>query len=335
MPLDRQGDTGEDRLIARYFAPIARHPGAFDLTDDAAVLTPPAGTDLVLTTDAIVAGVHFFADDPAAAVAQKALRVNLSDLAAKGAEPEGFLLTLALPDGVTEAWLAAFAQGLGTDADAYGCPLLGGDTVRTPGPVSIAITAFGLVPHGAMVRREGAKAGDRLFVTGTIGDAALGLRLRGDLDVAGCWSLDRAACNHLLWRYRLPQPRGALAAALRGHASAAMDVSDGLAGDLAKLCRVSGVTAEIEIAKVPLSVPAQAALAAEPRLIEPILSGGDDYEVVAAVPADKAASFRHAATAAGVPVSEIGAVTAGEAAPRFLDRAGREITLGRLSFSHF
>jgi thiamine-monophosphate kinase len=329
------GESREDRLIARYFGPLARHPGAFGLTDDAAVLTPPAGMDLVLKADAIIGGVHFFPDDPAEAVARKALRVNLSDLAAKGAAPAGFLLSLALPEGITEDWLASFAQGLSADADAYRCPLMGGDTDRTPGPITVSIAAIGWVPHGAMVRRHGAKAGDRVFLTGTVGDAALGLRLRRDPEATGRWSLDAAGRDHLLSRYLLPQPRNALALALRDHASAAMDVSDGLAGDLAKLCRTSGVSADIEIAKLPLSAGARAALGAEPALIETILAGGDDYEVLAAIPNQKAPSFRRAATQAGVQVTEIGEITAGEGAPRFIDADGKPVVLSRLSFSHF
>ena len=176
------GDAGspEDRLIARYFKPLARHPAAFGLSDDAAAITPPAGHDLVLKTDGLIAGVHFFPDDPADDVARKALRVNLSDLAAKGAAPLGFLLAIALPKGFSEDWLAAFARGLGEDADRYQCPLLGGDTDSTPGPISISIAAFGTLPQGTMVRRSGARVGDHVFVTGTIGDAALGLRLRQD-----------------------------------------------------------------------------------------------------------------------------------------------------------
>src|SRR5882762_870663 len=167
--------SGEDSLIARYFRPIATDPGAFGLTDDAAVLKA-TGDDLVVTTDAIVEGVHFLTDDPPDTVARKALRVNLSDLAAKGATPAGFVLTLALREA-NDAWLAPFARGLGEDAAQFGCPLLGGDTVSTPGPLMISITAFGRVPQGKMVHRSGARAGDRVFVTGTIGDAALGLDL--------------------------------------------------------------------------------------------------------------------------------------------------------------
>src|SRR6187399_3106955 len=170
--------SGEDSLIARYFRPIATDPGAFNLDDDAAALKP-SGDDIVVTTDAIVEGVHFLADDPPDTVARKALRVNLSDLAAKGAVPAGFVLTLALRD-TDEAWLKPFAAALGEDATQFGCPLLGGDTVSTPGPLMISVTAFGRVPPGEMVHRSGARAGERVMVTGTIGDAALGLAiLRG------------------------------------------------------------------------------------------------------------------------------------------------------------
>jgi thiamine-monophosphate kinase len=330
-----RGESGEDRLIARYFKPLAKHPGAFALGDDAAALAPPAGHDLVLTVDGIVAGVHFFPDDPPETVAKKALRVNLSDLAAKGARPLGFLLTLALPKGTGDAWLAAFARGLGEDAEAFGCPLLGGDTVRTLGPVAISIAAFGAVPHGKMVRRAGAKAGDRVLVTGTIGDAALGLLLRRKVSVSKRWRLGRAQQSFLKGRYLVPQPRNAIAEMLGAHASAAMDVSDGLAGDLAKLCRASGVDAEIEMARVPLSEAARAALNREPALIETIVTGGDDYEILACVPAGKVAALRRKASAAGVAIAEIGKVVKGQGEARFLDAKGKPLALAHPSFSHF
>jgi thiamine-monophosphate kinase len=327
--------TGEDDIIARYFRPLAKHPAALGLIDDCAALPVPAGSDLVLKTDAIVGGVHFFPDDPADKVAQKALRVNLSDLAAKGAKPEGFLLALALPKEIDRDWLKAFARGLGKDAEAFGCPLLGGDTDRTPGPVTIAITAFGTVPRGSMVLRSGAKPGDRVMVTGTIGDAALGLALRQH-SAADRWAvLTRREAAHLAERYLVPQPRNAIAEALRQHASAAMDVSDGLVGDFTKLCAASGVSAEIDVMHVPLSNGARRAVAADPAMLERVLTGGDDYEIVCTVPPKKLASFQTAVAKADVPVVEIGAVTKGSASPRFLDGSGKPLTFKQLSFSHF
>ena len=335
MSKESAAQSGEERLIARYFAPLAKHPGALGLSDDAAAITPHAGCDLVLKTDGIVGGVHFFPDDPPEMVAKKALRVNLSDLAAKGATPIGFLLTLALPEEIGDAWLAPFARGLGADAQTFGCPLLGGDTDRTGGPITISIAAVGAVPHGKMVRRAGAKAGERVVVTGTIGDAALGLRLRRDASAAPRWGLTPEQRDHLEARYLVPEPRTAIAEILRAHASAAMDVSDGLAGDLGKLCRASGVGAEIAAARVPLSNGARAALAREPALIETILTGGDDYEVVACVPAGKVETLRQQASAAGVAVTEIGAVTAGQGTARFLGPDGRPLVFRQPSFSHF
>jgi thiamine-monophosphate kinase len=263
-------------------------------------------------------------------VARKALRVNLSDLAAKGARPLGFLLSLALPKEIGNDWLAEFAEGLRADAALFNCPLFGGDTDRTPGPVTISIAMFGSLPSGTMVRRAGAKPGDRVFVTGSIGDAALGLALRKGAD----WNLSAAQRQHLIARYLLPQPRNALAEVVRTHASAAMDVSDGLAGDLAKLCRVSGVAAAINVAQVPLSEAARAAVAAQPAMLEPALTGGDDYEIVCAVPADKGESFRAAAQAANVPVTEIGTIVAGEGAS-FVGADGKPLVFARASFSHF
>ncbi len=327
--------TAEDRLIARHFRPLAKHAGAFGLVDDAAVITPPPGHDVVLKTDAIIGGVHFFPDDPPDSIARKALRVNLSDLAAKGARPAGFLLSLALPKGLGDAWLAAFADGLGADAERYACPLLGGDTDRTPGPVMVSIAAFGTLPHATMVMRSGAQVGDRIVVTGTIGDGALGVMLREQPDTRARWKLDQRMADHLIGRYLVPEPRNAIADVLRRYASAAMDVSDGLMGDLTKLCRASGVTAEIESARVPVSEAAACALAAEPSLIEQILTGGDDYEVLATVAPDRVETLRLEAAAVGVPVTEIGHVVAGKGEPRFIDRDGRRLVFKRLSFSHF
>ena len=332
-----QGSHGrrphEDELIARYFAPLAGD-GGLGLTDDAALLRPRPGDEIVLTADALVAGVHFFPDDPPAAIGRKALGVNLSDLAAKGAAPEGFLLTLALPDDWTEEWLQAFAEGLGGAAQAAACPLLGGDTVRAAGPLTLSITALGSVPAGRMVRRGGARAGDRLVVTGTIGDAALGLALRGAQRPPWASSLQPDDRFHLLDRYLHPRPRLAATPALREHASAAMDVSDGLAGDLARMMRAGGTTASVTAADVPLSPAARAAVAADGSLLERVLTGGDDYELLCAVAEERITPFLEALHAAGIPAAVIGEVRDGDVLPVFVvDGADRRFAQG--SFSHF
>jgi thiamine-monophosphate kinase len=333
MAASGAGPSGEDSLIARYFRPLATDPGAFDLGDDAAILKA-LGDDIVVTTDAIVEGVHFLAGDPPDTIARKALRVNLSDLAAKGATPAGFVLTLALR-AADDAWLAPFARGLGEDAGLFGCPLLGGDTVSTPGPLMISITAFGRVSQGKMVRRNGARPGDRIVVTGTIGDAALGLDILKGGAMAVALADDAAAKAMLVDRYRVPQPRNALALAVRDHADAAMDVSDGLAGDLAKLCAASCVSAVIDAESVPLSAAARGLLSRGVTGIAALVSGGDDYEILCAIPENRFEGFARDAGVAGVAVTSIGMVIAGRAVPRFLDAGGGDIALPRLSYSHF
>jgi thiamine-monophosphate kinase len=262
------------------------------------------------------------------------LRVNLSDLAAKGAVPAGFVLTLALR-AADDAWLAPFARALGEDAATFQCPLLGGDTVSTPGPLMISITAFGRVLPGRMIRRAGAEPGDCVVVTGTIGDAALGLDILKGGAVARALAGDAAGREALVGRYRLPQPRTALAQAVRDHATAAMDISDGFAGDLTKLCAASGVSAVIDAPGVPLSDTAQSLLRRGVISIAPVLSGGDDYEILCTIPENRFEAFERAARLAGIAVTSVGTVLAGSAAPRFIDAAGAEIVLPRLSYSHF
>jgi thiamine-monophosphate kinase len=320
----------EDEIIARYFAP-ASGPAGLGLRDDAAVFAPPPGADLVVTADALVAGVHFFADDPPESIARKALRVNLSDLAAKGARPLGFLLSLALPSDWTEPWLSAFASTLAADGLAYDCPVIGGDTVKTPGPLTLSITAFGSVASGRMARRGGVGVGDRIYVTGTIGDAALGLRFRQGRgpDIA------EGERTFLIGRYLEPQPRVKLAPAMATLASGGMDVSDGFVGDLTKMLAVSGVSAEVAAFRTPLSDPAGAAIAADPRLFAVALTGGDDYEIIASVPPLRAAAFEAEARAAGVPVTHVGAAIEGSGPPRFVGADGAPITFERGSYSHF
>jgi thiamine-monophosphate kinase len=323
----------EDELIARFFAPLAGE-GGLALKDDAALLRPRDGHDLVLTVDGLVAGVHFLPDDPAAAIAHKALAVNISDLAAKGAEPAGFLLTLALPDGWTEPWLEAFRDGLADASRAFGCPLLGGDTVRSAGALWISITALGHVPSGGMVRRTSARPGHRICVTGTIGDAALGLAVhRGSTDPA-LSALSPDDKRYLVERYLYPRPRLVVAEALRTYAAAAMDISDGLAGDLAKMMRVSGASAEVDMARIPLSPAARAAIAKNPALVDLVVTGGDDYEILCAVPEDRLAGFLAETSALGVPTTGIGTVTTGEGLPLFRSAAG-ERRYAHGAYQHF
>ena len=321
---------GEFALIERYFRPLAADPGAFALTDDAAIYRPLAGEDLVLTTDLVAAGVHFFPDDPPDLIAKKALRVNLSDLAAKGAEPVGYLLALALPGDWTEAWIRRFAAGLAADQKTYGVSLLGGDTSRASGGLTVAVTAIGRLPRGTMPRRAGAKPGDAVFVSGTIGDGALGLRVR-----SGTLSPNLRAAKFLRDRYLVPEPRLALAPVVRRFASSAMDVSDGLVGDLAHICAVSGVSAVVEAERVPRSPAAKAVLAADPSLLSLILNGGDDYEILATVPAKSAAAYVAAAAATGVPVTRIGEILAGKGPPSVVDATGRPVVMASASHTHF
>ena len=328
----------EDDLIARWFRPLATAAGAHALLDDCASLTPPAGHDLVLKTDAVAAGIHFFPEDDWGLVAKKALRVNLSDLAAKGARPLGHLLTLALPADWREDDLAAFARGLGEDQATFGSPLLGGDTIRSPDGLLVSITVFGAVPTGRMVRRAAARPGDLLFVSGSLGDAALGLLARTAPARATNWGLDEAEAAHLARRYLVPEPRLALAPAILAEAGAAMDLSDGLGLDLARMCRSSGVAAEVRLADLPLSPAARRALAADPDLLARIVGGGDDYEILAAVAPEREAAFVAAAKVAGVAITAIGRVTApaeADETPRFLGSDGRPAPFAVGGFRHF
>lgn len=333
MPPRKMGRPGEFELIARYFAPLARgHAGAYGLLDDVATIAPAAGCELAAKTDAIVAGVHFFADDSADLVAKKALRVNLSDLAAKGARPLAYLIDLILPDDTDEAWIAGFARGLAEDQAEYGIHLVGGDTDRTPGPLTVAVTALGETTLGRTIRRGGARAGDALFVTGTIGDAALGLMaLRGGLP-----NLSPADKGFLGGRYRLPQPRVELGPRLIGLASASIDVSDGLVADLRHLCEVSGVGAEIAAARVPLSQAAQAAIDGERARLVAALTGGDDYEILFTAPKEAAAAIARLAAEVQVPITAIGeTVAAPRPAVTVLDATGRALPLAAEGWTHF
>ena len=308
----------EFELIAAHFAPLAAaRPGAFGLGDDAATVSVPPGCEVVSTADALVAGVHFRRRESPATVAARALRTNLSDLAAMGAAPHGYMLALALPPDLDEAWVAAFAAQLARDQAAFDVGLLGGDTVATPGPLTVAVTALGFVRAGRLLRRTGARPGDSLFVSGTIGDAAL--------------ALNTADADPALWqRFRQPEPRLALGQALAGLATAAIDVSDGLVADVGHLCRASKVAARLDAASVPLSPAARRRIDAEPALIETALTGGDDYELAFTLPPGRRAALPSLPT----PVSRIGSIEAGEGVVVH-GPAGKELIFARDGWRHF
>ncbi len=314
----------EFALIARHFRPLAG-AGALDLADDAALLDVPPGRQLVLAADAMVAGVHFLADDPPETIGRKLLRVNLSDLAAMGAAPLGYLMTCAFPRGTEDRWIGAFAAGLAEDQAAFGLAVLGGDTVGTEGPATFSLTILGTVAPGGALRRAGARPGDEVWVSGTVGDGALGL-----LSLTGRLPPD----PHLARRYRLPEPRLALGARMAGLARAAMDVSDGLVQDLGHLARAAGCGAVLEAASVPLSPPAAAALAADRSLLPRVLAGGDDYELLIAAAPEDAGRLRVAAEAAGVAVTRIGRFEPGEGV-KVLDATGARVALPAGGWSHF
>ena len=325
---------GELALIANYLAPLAVHPGAFGLKDDAALLAKLPANGLVITADGLVAGAHFFEDDDPGDAAFKALAANVSDLAAKAAKPLAYTLTLALSEAPSEDWARSFAAGLRRAQDEFGIALLGGDTVTARGAWWMSIAAFGEASARGLVPRSGARPGDILFVSGTLGDAALGLQLRlGKANTEP--PLSAAHRDFLLKRYLYPEPRLALAPALAAYASAAMDISDGLALDLSRMCAASGVAAEVQVSAIPLSGAASAMTAASADAMDCILTGGDDYEILAAVPDANAPAFEAASKEAGVPVTRIGLIKAGCAGPAFLDAGNVPLQLKAKGFEHF
>lgn len=326
---------GEDSIIQEFLAPLAAgYPGAFGLKDDCATIAPPPGCELVVKTDPIVAGVHFLPDAAPEDIAWRALAVNVSDLAAKGAAPMAYLMALSFPEAPKRAWMARFAAGLGEAQRAFGCHLIGGDTDRAPGPVTVAITAFGTVPAGTMVRRGTARAGDQIFVTGTLGDAALGLALSKQPALAQHLGLGSREAEHVVRRFLRPQPRLALGPVLRAHASAAMDLSDGLAKDCLRMCAASGVGARLDVGALPLSAALRSAIAAEGAYLATAVSAGDDYEILAAVLKDNAAAFVSAAAMLDFPVTRIGEMVAGHGV-RLERPDGSELVLDRTGWDHF
>lgn len=335
----KESDSGDEfGRIARHFRPLAAGvPGALGLTDDAAVLAPTPGWDLVVTTDAMVAGVHFLPADPPEDVAAKLLRVNLSDLAAMGAEPRWYTLTTALSAAEDETWLAAFARGLAEDQAQFGIGLAGGDSVSIRGPVTLSITAIGEVPAGQALTRRAPRHDDLLFVTGTPGDAALGLMLVLGTQTLELSEADRA---YLIERLRRPTPRLTLAPHLRGVASAAADISDGLVSDLGHITRVTGCAAVIEAGRLLLSPVARRVIEARPDLWPELLTGGDDYELVLAAPAAQAETLKALAECGGCAITEIGRlcpVAPGDrpGAVTVIGLDGQTLTLTRRGWNHF
>ena len=337
---------GEEAIIQQFLAPLAAgYPGAFGLRDDCAAITPTPGHDLIVKTDPVAAGVHFLPDDAPEHVAWKALAVNVSDLAAKAAVPRAYLMALSFPEAPTRDWMRRFAKGLADAQDAFGMHLIGGDTDRRPGPMTISITVFGEVATGCMIRRGTAKPGDLIFVSGTLGAAAIGLvlRMEAKLDallprnLVARWGYPQAepqSWSRVIDASMRPKPRLGLRQALRAHASAAMDISDGLAKDLGRMAHASGCGAEVALARLPLEPIVRAAVGAEPERWSDVVAGGDDYEILAAVPPANAQAFFEAAGHGDVAVTEIGAFHAGSGAS-IIGLNGQPLHLARTGWDHF
>jgi thiamine-monophosphate kinase len=324
----------EFALIARFFRPLAAaEKGAFALTDDAAALDVPRDARLVATTDCLIEGVHFPKGAAPENIAPKLLRVNLSDLAAMGAEPRWYLLAAAFTRGTSAAWIGRFARMLGREQRRFGIVLAGGDTVATPGPACFTVTALGVVGKGNELRRNGAQAGDDVYVSGTFGDAALGLRvLKGEIRVAA------RHARYLVERYHRPTPRIALGRRLVGVARAAIDVSDGLVADLGHICETSRTGAVVEAAAIPLSPAAKAVLGDKTRLFSDVLAGGDDYELVFAAPAARRGRIRELSGALSLPITRIGRLvrSRGRGEPvRVIGPDSKPFSLSRTGWRHF
>jgi len=320
---------GEFGRIREYFAPLAGL-GALGLTDDAALLDCPPGYRLVVTVDQLVEGVHFLADDPPDLVARKLMRRNLSDLAAMGATPRHYLVTSALPASHDDEWVCRFAAGLAEDQHRFGIALLGGDSTSTPGPAVLTLTAIGHVAAGREIRRSGARPGDKIWVSGTIGDAYLGLKvLRGEYP-----ALAPEHRSALAARYQLPEPRTHLGPDLAGIARAMIDVSDGLMADLGHICETSNVAAVVELARVPLSPAAEAVVAGDQAMRVRLATGGDDYELLFTAPVEADDEIISLSQGLGLPITEIGVIAAGEGV-RLVDANGRDIAVDKAGWRHF
>jgi thiamine-monophosphate kinase len=322
-------ELGEFERIRRFFEPLAG-PGGLGLVDDAALVDCTPGRCLVVTADAIVAGVHYLPEDPPDLIARKLLRVNLSDLAAMGARPLHYVLTTALPAELGPAWLARFAEGLAEDQRCYSINLLGGDSVSTRGPTVLSLTAIGEVGVGREIRRSGAKPGDVVWVSGTIGDAYLGLGL-----LRGAYpDLSPLHRDYLVRRFRLPDPRTELGPRLCGIASAMIDLSDGLLADLGHICETSQVAAVVEMGLLPLSPAALTILESGPDLRPQLAAAGDDYELLFAAPAGATEAVIALMPLLGLPLTRIGRIETGTGV-RLVDADGRLIPSRETGYRHF
>jgi len=327
--------TGEEDIIQTYLAPLAAGmAGAFGLKDDCATAAPSPGYEFVLKTDAIASGVHFLPEDHPSDIGWKALAVNVSDLAAKGARPYGYLLSLSFPQAPTRDWMSEFARGLGEAQTAFGIGLLGGDTDRRPGPISITPAVFGEVPVGCLVRRGTAHPDDIVCVSGTLGDAGLGLALRQTPERARAWNLTPQQSDHLITRYVRPLPRMALASVIRAHARASMDVSDGLLKDLGRMARASGVAAEIDFQRLPLSDAFRAVQMVDTDATRKALFAGDDYEILCAIPPHHIEATLKAAAQAHVALTPVGSFKEG-AGITLRDANGTLMPLAPSGWDHF
>ena len=317
----------EFELIGKFFARLGaeRHDVRIGVGDDGAVLAPPASRDLVAATDTLIEGVHFPVGSAAASIGHRAFAVNLSDLAAMGAEPAWALLALTLPRP-DEEWLAQFTRAAGDLCRRHGVALVGGDTTR--GPLAITVTLLGIVPIGVALERRGAQAGDAIFITGSPGDAAAGLALEQNrLHVT-----DPMSAQILRDRFLFPTPRCEVGVALRGLASACIDISDGLGGDLEKLCAASGCGAEIDAAALPISESLLGAVGREVAR-EYALTGGDDYELLFTVPLARLGAMTHAIARGLGPVARIGTVVTGPGVRVFA--RGGVMQFSGAGFDHF
>jgi len=325
----------ETDIIQNIFAPLAKgYEGACGLVDDAAFLKSALDEDFILTADMLVAGVHFLNDASPADVAYKALAVNISDLVSKGAEPEIYLLTIALHGIPEQDWLHVFAEGLAQAQADFSCVLAGGDTVSTPGPLTVSITAAGCVPSGKMVMRSGARPGDKVYVTGAIGDAVAGLSILKDHNGAAERAIGTEQAEALALSYWRPKPKPSLAGVLRSHVSGAMDISDGLAGDFIKLCAASECAGTIEAGRVPFSQPVLNLLKAGLVEREDLLTGGDDYVVLATVPEEKRVSFERGVADSGAQATLIGDISRGAGA-QLIGSDGVPMQISRPGYDHF